>query len=290
MTFLDWIPAISSSLVLAVVGFVAGVLLKASAEKGLGHAFDAKLESLKGEIRKDEEEFKAALRRNDEQVLALRAGPLSGVAARNAALSQRWALAVERIWGEVIDLGRFKFLSQMAQTLNMNELMNRGSGTGAEAANIQKFAAMILEVGGFKDNESFKSNGAADKERPFVDPVSWSLFSAYRLLLSMPALQLSLIKAGVGSKFMKDSTTQLAPVRAALPEWTDFIDNHQLESLPFLVQPLEEKLLTSLVRVLEGKDVDEGAVVQAAEVVAAVDKVVVQMNEAATPTLAEPVH
>lgn len=285
MTWADWIPAISSSAVLAAVSFGVGVLFKASVEKGISHGLDRKLEELKGEIRKDEEELKAALRRSDDRIDALRSGPLSGMSARNIALSQRRALAVERVWSDVVGLARYKLLSDMTASIKMDVLMERGAGTGSDAKKIQEFASMILESSGFKSMEDFKIGDLADRERPFLDPMCWALFSAYRLILTMPALHLNLVKAGLDKGLLKDPEATLEPVRVALPGWEKFLDEHKLAALPHLVKPLEDKLLGALTSSLEGKEGDAESVRRAADILAAVDKAAAKVEEIGAPAV-----
>jgi len=89
MTWTDWIPAISTSTLLTVIGFLVGTYYKAKVEKGVQHNLDQKLEELRAKLRRDEEGLKAELRSRDDQIAALRSGALSGMATRQAALDKR---------------------------------------------------------------------------------------------------------------------------------------------------------------------------------------------------------
>lgn len=278
-----WVPAITSSTVVGILGFVSGAIFKARVEKGLQHHFDGQLEALKGGIRKEEEEFKAALRRSDEQMAAMRGGALSGVAARHAALSARRSLAVERVWSEVVELSRLKFISSMTGQMNMDALLERAS-KGRDAKGVRDFAESLLKAGGAESTEVITTSRIADKERPFLGPVAWALFEAYRQLLLYPVMQLNLAKAGVGREMLKDDAPVLATMTAALPTYAEFIKSSGTNSLSHLVQPLEERLLAALSDVLDGKDADEAAVQHAHQVLNAVAKMTAQAAEAAVPT------
>jgi hypothetical protein len=103
MIWTDWIPAISTSSVLTVIGVIVGTYYKAKVEKGIQHSFDQKLEELRAKLRRDEEELKADLRSTDNEIAALRSGPLSGMASRQATLDKRRLEAIEKLWSTVID-------------------------------------------------------------------------------------------------------------------------------------------------------------------------------------------
>src|SRR5437899_175330 len=149
----------------------------------------------------------------------------SGWASRQAALDTRRAQAVERLWAEVVELGRFKGLSQMTGALVMDAVMDRASGRSSEAVKMQEFAEMILKTSGITD---VKMGNVADKERPFVDPVAWAMFSAYRQMLTYPAIQLLIAKGGVGKDVLSDTLVMLQPIKVAIPEYSEYIDKFGL--------------------------------------------------------------
>jgi hypothetical protein len=97
MTWTDWIPAISTSSLLTVIGVIVGTYYKAKVEKGIQHNFDQKLEELRAQLRRDEEQLKADLRTRDDEIAALRSGALSGMASRQAALDKRRLEAIEKV-------------------------------------------------------------------------------------------------------------------------------------------------------------------------------------------------
>jgi hypothetical protein len=259
MTFTDWVPALTTSAILAALGTLAGVFAKALVERGIQHGLDRELEK-----------FKAELRGQDDKIAALRSGALSGLATRQAALDQRRALAVERLWAAVIDLGRLKFAATTLPSLNLDEIFKLVSAGGQQAEKMSRFAGLLLTGSGVDENTWVKYDQLPDKEQPFLDPLSWALFSAYRQVLSTAALILLLIKTGHGRDMLKDDATLSKPIRAALPGYDSFLDEHGLAGMMLLVQPLEEKLLEALRGSLEGKATDQQTIKQAGQIIAAV--------------------
>lgn len=156
MSWADWVPAITSSTVLGLCGFVLGTAYKAQVENSIQHSFDKKLESLKGTIRQ-----------SDEQIAALRSGALSGLASRQANMDRRRLEAVERLWAETVSFGRHRSFAMLAGAMDI--IMKTAAGSGRDAMKTRDFAEMMLKSADL--NELKPMSYEADKERPFLDPV-----------------------------------------------------------------------------------------------------------------------
>jgi hypothetical protein len=114
---------------------------------------------------------------------------------------------------------------------------------------------------------------SVDKERPFLSPMTWALFSAYRRVLNLPAAQVMVMRTGADQKILADPKTLLDLVKAALPHYSDYLDQFGTGGLSLLIEDLEEKLLAELVTSLESTASDEKSVTQAAAILKAVEKV-----------------
>jgi hypothetical protein len=165
MTWTDWIPAISTSSVLTVIGVIVGKYYKAKVEKGIQHNFDQKLEELRAQLRRDEEELKADLRSRDDEIAALRSGALSGMVSRQAALDKRRLEAVEKLWSAVIDRWQWKNLARLVGSMNMEYTLNAAAQQNEEGRKPREFAEVIWKTAGLDDN--LKPLESVDKERPF---------------------------------------------------------------------------------------------------------------------------
>jgi hypothetical protein len=81
-----------------------GATLRTTVTRIIGHQFDLALEREKSSLKRDEEQWKAALSAQRSRFDALQASLLAGMRARNEMLDKRRIEAVERIWATVIEL------------------------------------------------------------------------------------------------------------------------------------------------------------------------------------------
>jgi hypothetical protein len=270
MTWTDWIPAISTSSLLTVIAVIVGPFYKAKVEKGVQHNFDEKLEELRAKLRSDEEQLKADLRSRDDEIAALRSGALSGMASRQAALDNRRLEAVEKLWSAVIDRWQWKHLARLVGSLNMDYVLKVSGKEDGEGRKLREFAEVIWKTAGL---DNLKPLESIDKERPFLPPMTWALFSAYRQVLNLPLAQVMVMRAGASQKILADPKPLLDLVRAALPHYSDYLDQFGTGGLSLLIEDLEEKLLAEIVSSLESTASDDKAVTQAAAILKAVENV-----------------
>ena len=170
MKLIDWIPAISTSSVLTVIGFIVGTYYKAKVEKAVQHNFDGKLEALKAQLRRDDEQLKADLRARDDDIAALRSGALSGMATRQAALDKRRLEAIEKVWSAVIDRWQWKNLAKMVGSLNMEVTLKAAAQQNQEGQKMREFAEMIWKSAGLGTNELKPTTEYIDKGKRRAHP------------------------------------------------------------------------------------------------------------------------
>jgi hypothetical protein len=271
MVWTDWIPAISTSSVLAVIGIVFGTYYKAKVEKAVQHNFDQKLEELRAKLRRDEEEFKADLRSKDDQIAALRSGALSGMVSRQAFLDKRRLEAIEKLWSAVIDRWSWKNLAKMVGVLNTEETLSVAAQQNEEGRKLREFADMLYKSAGI--DLTRQEPEYIDKERPFLPPIIWALFSAYRQILNLAAVQITVMRTGANKKIFADPKPILDMVKAALPHYSEYIDQYGTSGLSLLIDELEETLLAQIVAGLESTASDDKTVNQAAAILTAVENV-----------------
>jgi hypothetical protein len=84
MDLINWIPAVSTTSLLALALWLMRSLIVTRLKRSVQHEFDTKLEILRTELRNSEELFKAELRAKDAQIELLRSGAISGLASRQA--------------------------------------------------------------------------------------------------------------------------------------------------------------------------------------------------------------
>lgn len=276
MTVSIWLPTgLAAAAVTLASPFLIGAL-KSWIERSLQSQFDQRLEELRARLRREEEQLRLEIQSRDAQIEALRSGALSGMAARQSLLAERKLKACEALWSATVNLAPLKTASAATQVLKLEEMVARSEGESHEARKLQQFASMTYKSLGLED---YRYDPIPDRERPFVSPLTWSIFLAYRQVVSYPILMLATVKAGVGSGLIKSPPKDILElVKSVLPSMSDFVDKFGAEGLSHLVQQLEDRLIDAIRSELAGHVIDESAVAQAAEIVRRADAVSREMK------------
>lgn len=134
------------------------------------------------------EAIKSDLRAKETEIAAMRDGALSGLANRQALLSQRRLEAIERVWAEVVDLAPAKSMVIMLANFDLEkaeQLVEQGS----------KLREMFGTLS--KDIDLLRlSAGAVAKERLFLTPIVWAPLSAYQSIALLGLAQVKMFGGG----------------------------------------------------------------------------------------------
>lgn len=262
---MDWTSLIPTA-VLALALYLGRSWIKAGIEKSVQHGFDTKIETLRAELRSNEEKFKSELRTKESEISALRDGVLSGRANRQALLDARRIEAVEHVWKAVVELAPYKFVSASMAVVKFDAI--------AEEVPRNPNARKIFEIIGKGIPGKDFPSGAAKNEQPFVSAIAWAYFSAYQAILGHAYLQAKVLSMGLEDAGKIIDTEKVGDMlKTALPHMTKYIDEHGSSGYHYLLDDLEAKLLTELRGMLEGKDIDAASVEQSAKIMNAVEKV-----------------
>ncbi|QKK16292.1 hypothetical protein [Rhizobium indicum] len=264
----DWIPALTSSGFVALISFIWGTYYKAAIEKGVQHRLDLKLEEVRSQFRQEEEKYKQALGAQDAKISALRSGALAGLANRSMSLDKRRLEAIETLWAGISDYGPFKIVAQMTKALKLDALIDAAELGKPDSEKIRQFADVIWTMYKLDDYQAAKQ---VTRERPFVSPLAWAIYSAHAIAVSSPIAGLAATRTGVGMQILSDPKPLLDSVKAVLPGYTQFIDDHGAGSFPYLIEPLENALLDELRKNLDGAEGDEQTLQKAAAILKAAE-------------------
>lgn len=250
---------------LAILIFTAKHKIKAEIERSVQHKFDAKIETLRGDLRKNEEEFKSELRLKETEISALRDGVLGGRVNRQAMLDKRRLEAVERVWAAVAELAPFKAISASMAVINFDA----ASKQSPHEPTLRKF----FEIIGKNVPDDFPT-ALAHNERPFASPVAWALFSAYQTIIGGAYVRAKILELGIegAGEFLNTEYVKNL-LKTTLPDRAKFIDQSDIGAHYYLLDELEARLLAELMNTLEGVEVDEAAIAQSAKIMKAVDEV-----------------
>jgi hypothetical protein len=258
---MDWVTVVA--LIIYAALLVAQFVFTKWVERGIQYRFDGKIENLRAELRANEERFKSDLRAKEAEISALREGALSGRANRQALLDKRRLEAVEKIWAAVIGLGPAKGVSASMSIIKYDAV---AKGISKDPNLRQLIEAILPTTDGFPKN-------IAMNEQPFVSQLAWAYFFAYIVLIRVAYLQAEALRAGIEEPLKLLDLEKLKDVlKAALPHKSQLIATGQLAAFHDLLNELEDKLLVELKKMLEGRDLDEAAVVQAKHIVDASKK------------------
>lgn len=258
MTFLDWLPAITTTSLIAVALWLARNLIRTRLTKSVEYEFNTKLEALRTELRKAEEQFKADIRTKEAEMAALRGGVLNAMSTRQVALDKRRLEAVDQVWSAVNSLAPAKRISAQMAIIKFDVAVEE---TGKKLNARQVFQIM----GSGFDLKKIDLAGAA-KARPFLTPMAWALFTAYQAIVMQSVVKLELLKSGVGKDFVDHKTTANL-VKLALPHYAAYVDEHGDAGYHYLLDELEQRLLQELQRMVSGAESDKASVERAAEIV-----------------------
>jgi hypothetical protein len=266
---MDWIPAISTTVLLALVLWLLRNLIITRLTKSVSHEYDKKIENLKTTLRQSEEAFRAELRAKEAQIDALRTGALSGIINKQAALYQRQIVAVEQIWDAVISLAPAKNVSATMAIVKFD-------AAAKEAAKDPRFREMFAMMGTTFGMNDLRANEAS-KSRPFLSQLAWAYYSAYQAIVVHAVIKLKALQSGL-EKDYADVEAIKRLVKVALPHQTDFIEKFGPSAFHYLLEELEFSLLTELNNILRGEKSDSESVERAASIIKEAERLM-QTNE-----------
>ena len=253
--WINWIPSVSTTSLLALVLYLARNLLEVRLKNSVKHDYDRKIELLKTDLRNSEESFKAELKVKESQIDALRSGALSGLVNRQAALYERRLEAVNQLWGAITSLQSAKTISLKMSAINFET----AEKISADDPRVREMFEVLAK--GFDANSM--DTKEASLARPFISPLAWALFSAYASIISYAVLKIMLLQKGLGKNLINvEAIMEL--VKVALPHQKNYIEEHGPDALHYLLEDLENKILSELEKILNGEESDKESVKQAA--------------------------
>lgn len=264
MTFLDWVlSTFSSTVLISALAWLFRSVIETRLRASVQHEFNEKLETLRADLRKSEEAFKADLRAKESQIEAVRSGALSGLISRQAGLDKRRLEAIEQLWDAMEKLAPLKMPASIMASVKYEESLK----LAAVDQNHRKFFETIANT---CPPEKLQKTDA-HRCRPFVSDLAWALFSAYQAILFDAVFKLQILKNGLRGDLLKaDHVT--AATKAALPAYTDYIDKYRDAGCYHLLDILEAELLKELRRIITGEESDKASVKQATKIMQAVAK------------------
>ena len=245
----DWIPALTTTTVLAVLAWLSRSLIITRLTNSVKNEFDTKIEKLKSDLNAKE-----------AQIESLRNGAMSGFLTRQSSLYQRQLQAIDEIWHSVKELEKGKYISATLVTLKFE-------ACAKESVKNPQFREFIEDIGGNFKLEDLDMSGAK-KARPFITPIAWAYYSAYSAVIMLAVAKLQVLKIGVEEPekyFDFESTKKL--LKKVLPLQSDYIDKYDSSTHHYFLDEIEELLLNELQNIQKGIETDKENTKRAAEII-----------------------
>jgi DNA-binding protein Fis len=248
--------------------FIGRNWIKARIEQSVRSGFEARLEALRSDLRRSEEELKSELRSKETEITALRDGILSGRTQRQALLDKRRLEAVDGLWAAFTTLAPFAMVSKMMTSINFDV-------AAREAHQYPNMQPLFQMISGGDQTENFAkvAQHPGKSQQPFVSPLAWAYFSAYQSVVIGAYMRAKVLEIGLENahKLINDEPIKDI-LKAALPHYSQFIDEQPVSAYHFLLEDLEKHLIAELQKMIRGDEQDQASVEQAARIMEMVEK------------------
>jgi hypothetical protein len=265
MSFIDWLPAITVNGLIGLALWLGRTVITTRLTKAVEHEFNERFEAIKAEHRQSEEIFKSELRTKEIQISNLRSGALTGIVNRQATQEKRRLDAVDQLWSAMQKLTQLKGAATIISVIKFEEAL---AAVAKEQKPSQLFKA--FEAAALNKEDSALLSGA-DMARLHVSDLAWALFSAYKAIVILARLQLEMLKSELDAVETLDTDSAIKIIKSALPDHAGYIDKNGIQAAYHLLDELELRLLKELRRIMEGKEIDQAAILQSADVMKHVD-------------------
>jgi hypothetical protein len=248
MSWFQWIPALSTTGLLTVALWLLRKLISTRLAASVAYEFNQKIEAIRAELKAKENE-----------ISALRSGALNAITSRQIAIDQRRLEAVDQLWAAAMEIAEAKGISSLMAIIKYENSVK-------EAERNPKFRAIFDTLGGGFDLNNLNLSGAS-KARPFVSPMAWAYFSAYQAIAMQAVAKFHVLRLGVGVADVVDTKLVKKLVIAALPHRERYIEEYGDAAYHYLLEELENLLLSELGVGIGWSESDRDNVQRAAEIV-----------------------
>lgn len=240
---------------MAIATYVARTSAKAMLEGRIQHHFTIKLEEIRADIRKGEEDLRSKLRIQETELSSLQGTLLGGLAQRQALLDKRRVEAVETVWKTVGSLAPLKGLARM--TINID--MEKAANLSKSDVKIRSFFEQIVKIAEVYGKPNLPL--APTHAQLFISPLAWAYYSAYSGICAYYYASAKVITFGAYEIMDEKPIRQL--VLAVIPEAQAHVEKFGSSSYYLWLDRFEELLLVELKRNIEDASLTERQAEQA---------------------------
>ncbi|ELC9520014.1 hypothetical protein RJY08_001462 [Vibrio alginolyticus] len=246
LSLINWFPSIATASVIGVVGFLLRNVIKTRLTNAVKHEYDGKLELIKADIQRKERDLEI-----------LKSSGVSSVGHRQTILFEKRVEAAEVLWKATVLVSGGQRVSDMMFRVK-EEYVSANVGSDEKLQMFFKFIAQQADTDKMSEIN-------AELVRPFVSKSAWSYYEAYHSIIWHFIAMASLYEKGLGHDLLK-TEQMIETVKAVLPNYSDYIDQHGASSVILLLDELKDKVLNEIDNMLLGVTEDEQAVLRANEI------------------------
>lgn len=224
-----------SILVIALSIFIFKTIIKEFFTNAIKYDYNIKLEKLKAE-----------LLQNENNIKDLRNGALNGINFRQSELYKKQIYTVEALWCDVIELSKIKHIST-----NLLAFSSNYEKIAKIAENDPQLRDFFQTIEGNFDIKQVNFH-VGENLRPFLSPLSWAYYKAYKSILINDIIKFSVLKIGIGEDIVKNDSSLKKLLEITLPDKKEYINSENTKSFYYLLEILENRLLDELKNFLKG--------------------------------------
>ena len=243
-----WFPPLATISALGMIGWLFRNWIITRLKASVSYEFDSKLESLRADLRIKEAE-----------IATLRASAMTALSNRQISIDKRRLEAIEQLWSSIISLTKARGISKMMSCFDYERV-------AVYAQKNESMRETLSVLGGNFDFTKDLKQDDASLARPFVSPMAWAIYSALVAVIANGVIKWHVAKSGLGAKDFTDRDATNKMMKAALPEYSAYIEKYGPISYHPLIEILELKLLNEFQVMMSGAEADKASIDQAAEI------------------------
>lgn len=222
------------------------------------HEYDTKLSEIQSVQRRSEENLKAKIRDKELEIKSLQDGALASVISRQATLYSKQVESVDKLWNGIVSLASAKSVAHSLSVFKFEPALKASS----ENVEFRGFLAGMKES---IDIDAVKSKDT-DFARPFVSPLAWAYFDAYRAIIGHFVAKIQLLSSGLNEPQIIDKKHVVKLLKELFPKLSSELENDSGEYFYIYLDPLENLLLSELRNILKGDTNSDVCIEQAAKI------------------------
>lgn len=261
---MTWTDSLSAAGLTAA--FIGGLIwltrnwLLARLTHSIQHEYNNKLAILQSQLTRQEENHRQELQQRISSLESVASQALSGSAERQSLIFRKKIESIDTIISAIDRLASGRAAADLLAPLKLDKVDEENAKTG-------KLKPMLEAIKSGIDFDSLKSANC-DKCRPYVSPMCWASFQAYKGTVMYAVGYVSMATQGFDRSVL-DPSKLLKLAKTALPAYSQNFDNFGISAAMFLLDKLEESIYIEIDTMLDGSTADKHDLVRAAEILIA---------------------